>query len=142
MIRQLAVECRIDPSPLSLRPLRTEIEAALRLLVPESALSDVQLVVSELCTNAIVAASAHAADVVVRVEVLTPRSLAVEVEDAGPGFVPRPQPVQDSDETGRGLGIVRAVADEVTVSRSQRRQTMVRALLSWDETLELAGDLK
>ncbi|MBA2609593.1 MAG: ATP-binding protein [Actinobacteria bacterium] len=142
MIRELLVEFRVLPTLGSVSAVRREIEGALAPVVPAHRISDVVLVVSELCTNAIEAADAGACDVVVRVGVPSSRSVTIEVEDCGAGFeLDEPSLPDEADESGRGLSIVNWVADDLEVERLPER-TIVRALLCSDEALELARDLK
>lgn len=103
--------------------------------------ADACLVTSELCTNAVHATTPND-DVTVRVGTLGD-DLVIEVDDGGAGFrlgkelrLPN-----NSEEHGRGLGIVCLVATETTVRR-RRRRTVVRALLRRNEAVELAGDLE
>ena len=78
------------------------------------------LVVSELCTNAIEALQDKQAQLTLRVRDLD-KCVVVEVEDSGPGF-PTGTGRRGSDaedERGRGLQVVRALVDELTVERTQ-----------------------
>ena len=74
-------------------------------------LRDVQLLVSELVTNAVRHANLHEGDVIVLVIELADHALRVEVHDPGGGFVPTapsPDPVRPS---GWGLYLVAELAD-------------------------------
>ena len=74
-------------------------------------LRDVQLLVSELVTNAVRHANLDEGDVIVLVIELADHALRVEVHDPGGGFVPRapsPDPVRPS---GWGLFLVAELAD-------------------------------
>jgi len=87
------------------------------------------LVVSELCTNAIEALGNPQAEFVLRILDLHDR-VQIEVEDSGPGFahaVNRPG-ADESDPRGRGLQVVRSVADELSVQR-RRGKTIVCCVL-------------
>jgi len=139
MIRELLVECRVLPTIDSVRSVRREIEGALKTMLPARTVSDVVLVVSELCTNAIEAADNGACDVIVRVGVPSSRAVTIEVEDCGAGFKLQDDfmsSATESDESGRGLRIVNWVADDLEVER-QPGKTVVRALLRGDEPFEL-----
>jgi DNA-binding NarL/FixJ family response regulator len=71
----------------------------------EEPLDDAQLVVSELAANALT----HA-DSSYRVRITTSgAALRIEVEDGGAG-TPEPQPLTDTEEHGRGLHLVGALA--------------------------------
>jgi anti-sigma regulatory factor (Ser/Thr protein kinase) len=74
-------------------------------------LRDVQLLVSELVTNAVRHANLDEGDVIVLVIELADHALRVEVHDPGGGFVPTapsPDPVRPS---GWGLYLVAELAD-------------------------------
>jgi serine/threonine-protein kinase RsbW len=74
-------------------------------------LRDVQLLVSELVTNAVRHANLDVGDVIVLVIELADHALRVEVHDPGGGFVPKapsPDPVRPS---GWGLFLVAELAD-------------------------------
>lgn len=143
MIRELLVECRVLPTMESVRSVRREIDGALRPMLPARTVSDVVLVVSELCTNAIEAADTGACDVIVRVGVPSSRAVTIEVEDCGAGFMLDEGRTfaTETDESGRGLSIVDWVADDLEVEH-QPGKTVVRALLRGDEPLKLARDLE
>lgn len=109
----------IDAEPSQAHALRKELAAWLGGLGLDPVdVEDAQLMVSELLTNAVEAA---ASKIEVRVAV-EPRSLAVEVSDDGPGRhdldelgLELPPP---GAERGRGLYIVRAIADYVGFHRN------------------------
>ncbi|MDF1602922.1 response regulator [Nocardioides sp. YIM 152315] len=71
----------------------------------ESTVDDAMLVVSELATNALTHAESSYR---VRVSAVGP-ALRIEVEDDGTG-TPEPQPLTDTEEHGRGLHLVGALA--------------------------------
>jgi anti-sigma regulatory factor (Ser/Thr protein kinase) len=71
----------------------------------DSLAADVELVVSELVTNAVTHASSAVAVVVNK----SGGGVRIEVRDQGPG-TPDPQPPSDSAEGGRGLMVVSALA--------------------------------
>lgn len=79
----------------------------------------VLLVISELCTNAIEAVQDARACIVVRMRDLADH-VEIEVEDRGPGFdrlAKIDNVASEDDEHGRGLHVVRSIADEVSVRR-------------------------
>ncbi len=74
---------------------------------PRAAVSDAELVVSELVTNAI---RARCVEVSVHL-LIEDECLRVGVEDQAPGL-PEQREAANTDVTGRGLGIVSALASE------------------------------
>ena len=115
-----------------LGPLRTSLGALLKpLAVPDGAVEDLQLALTEACANAIVHAEGtrHC-----RVSVLVDAGrCTVRVADHGPGFslsavqADEPEPLSES---GRGLHVVEAVADELSVE-SGEDGVVVRFVKSW-----------
>jgi serine/threonine-protein kinase RsbW len=83
-------------------------------------LGDLQLAVTEACTNSVRHAYAGGEGAVEIVYSLYENRLVVEVADAGRGFTPRVLPDDPADgelsEGGQGITIIRALADEVEVS--------------------------
>lgn len=67
---------------------------------------DLELIVSELVTNALVHGSVDAGRQVGVTYHLNRVRLRVEVRDPGSGLPQQPKPLSESAETGRGLGIV------------------------------------
>jgi len=126
-------EVALVPDLGALAPLRREVAARLDPGVLGSVTVDnLLLVLSELATNAIQATAPDGAGAVVLVRV-RPRSAAViaEVENTGPAFVEAAlaqQQVAGDAEGGRGLVIVRALTDEVTVEFRDGR-CVVRAVV-------------
>ena len=130
----MVFERHLPPDHSQLAPLRHDVATALGSATEPSLVADAVLVVSELGANAITAARATAADIVVRVEIPQPNSILVEVQDEGPGFAldGKPRHVAYPTEGGRGLRIVEALADQIRVDRFENR-TMVRVLLRGHE---------
>jgi anti-sigma regulatory factor (Ser/Thr protein kinase) len=126
-----------------LAQIRREVGATLeRQGVSEARVYDALVVLSELGTNAIHAATPDT-DITVRVLSVDDGDIAIEVEDPGSGFtladqLRMPNP---NEEHGRGLGIVCLIADATEVHR-RRRRTVVRALVRRNETFQLAGDVE
>jgi len=88
-------------------------------------LDDALLVVSELAANAIT----HA-DSAYRVRLVsTPRSLRIEVRDGGAG-TPEPQPQSMTNEHGRGLLMVAAIAASWGIEKSEDSRKLVWAELT------------
>jgi len=100
------------------------------LAVDDAERSDLLLVVSELCSNAVRHASGAPGALALRAWA-EGDNLVVEVEDDGAGFELEGRyedELPDLDaEQGRGLYVVEALSDEVTVQRLQDR-TVVRAV--------------
>ncbi|CAN5861968.1 hypothetical protein BH23ACT1_BH23ACT1_02640 [soil metagenome] len=97
-------------------------------LDPEE-VDDLEVVVSELCTNAVRTASTDQHGVILRA---WPQDgdLVIEVEDDGPGFdkVPAVDEIPPAEQfSGRGLFIVQSLVDDFTVVRTQDG-TLVRCV--------------
>jgi len=90
--------------------------------VPDDVSADLQLIVSELFTNAV--QYGRSATVTVTVEV-GPDEAAVTVDSGGPapdvGPVDTWRVADEEEITGRGLGIVRRLADVIRVVRDNDR---------------------
>lgn len=113
-------------------PARTDAVAAARHAVaqhlsrrgvPSTVIDDIELVTSELVTNAIIHPRPPAVSVHVRV-VLT-EGIEVQVANVGSATaippVPEWRPAPATALTGRGLGIVRRLCDAVTVEQVDDR---------------------
>jgi anti-sigma regulatory factor (Ser/Thr protein kinase) len=87
------------------------------------------LVVSELCTNAIEALGDPEAKFVLRISDLRDR-IQIEVEDAGPGFAAATgkRGADNDEQRGRGLQVVRAIADEFAVHRHADKTVVICVL--------------
>ncbi len=124
-------EYRFSPSPATIPLCRHLFSDWIdHLSVDDAERSDLLLVVSELCSNAVRHASGAPGALVLRAWA-EGDDVAVEVEDDGAGFelegryddeVPDP-----ASEQGRGLYVVEALTDVVTVMRRGDR-TIVRAV--------------
>jgi serine/threonine-protein kinase RsbW len=96
---------------------------ASRLGFSEDALADIGICVTELVMNAIVHAHKEQADIPVEIEVSCHSDgMKVSVRDYGPGFettsIPDPTaPENILEDHGRGILIVRAMMDDVQVTR-------------------------
>lgn len=133
-------ERTLRPNVAVLSALRHDVDDSLQGEVSDAALRDILLIVSELCTNAI-QASPEGGEIVVRIKAER-AGVVVEVEDSGLGFSLANNPrAVDHLESGRGLEIAKAVANDVVVKRRNRR-TCVRAQLGGNEAFQLAGDFK
>jgi anti-sigma regulatory factor (Ser/Thr protein kinase) len=87
-------------------------------------LDEVVLLVSELCTNALLH-TASGVDGSFEVSVVPSQSsIRVEVRDDGSDQVPVLEPSDNSAENGRGLGLVEVLADKWGYLGDQRRRTV------------------
>lgn len=107
------------------------------LEVPEEAVCDVQVVLSEACSNVVRHAegtTAYAVAMTVGAD-----GCAVEVVDLGPGFEVSKvmDPELSQAESGRGLMLMRALMDELQFDR-QEDGTKVRLIKRW-EPLDYRG---
>lgn len=97
--------------------------------VPDELNADAQLVASELVTNAVEHGTGGPVVVALRRE---SESLALTVESVGPapevGAVDEWEVAPVEEITGRGLGIVRSIADRVDVSRRDGRLVITACL--------------
>lgn len=109
----------LSPDVRALSPMRHEVAERLEAHDFASiAIYDLLVVLSELCTNAIEATASGDDSVLVRV-MLGVAALTLEVENVGLAFdqdagIAQRRSGADVDR-GRGLAIVRALADEITV---------------------------
>ena len=124
-----AFEYRFSPSlatvPLARHLLSDWLE---HLSVDAGERADLLLVASELCSNAVRHASGAPGALVMRAWA-DADALVVEVEDDGPGME-LSRRLEDPDldaEQGRGIYVVRALTDDLTVRRVDER-TVVRAV--------------
>jgi serine/threonine-protein kinase RsbW len=79
--------------------------------LPDGRMRDVQLLVSELVTNAVRHANLAAGDVIDLVIELADHTLRVEVHDPGGGFVPSAPSPDPARPSGWGLYLVAELAD-------------------------------
>jgi len=96
--------------------------AGVRPLSDET-LHDLKLALTEACTNSVKHAYVEGDEGTVEILYeLQPDRLAVEVEDAGPGFEPQDGDGAAEDELaegGLGIEIIRAVTDEVEIAERE-----------------------
>ncbi len=105
------------------------------LALPKEDVEDIELVLSEACTN--VVRHAEGTD---RYSVnlqIDARECAIEIVDWGPGFGADFQTSAagtalsgEADETGRGLHLMRTLVDDLQFSRDER-ETTVRLVKRW-----------
>jgi anti-sigma regulatory factor (Ser/Thr protein kinase) len=107
----MRLELQLPPNPDSAARARRAV-SELGQHLGGSQLRDVQLLVSELVTNAVRHARLNSRDVIGLLVEVSERALHVEVHDSGPGFEvegrPRPNPGLPS---GWGLFLVEELAD-------------------------------
>ena len=117
--------------------LRREITAYLRRHAePDSDLAGAEIVIAELLANAFRHAPGPAW---VRTS-WTGRRPRLEVHDLGPGFVLEPELPQPAAETGRGLFLVNAIADEVAVAAKPRQGSKVTVTLPVRRRVQASHD--
>ena len=124
-------EYRFSPSPATIPLGRHLLSDWLELLaVEETEVADMLLVASELCSNAVRHASGAPGALVLRAWA-EGDAVVVEVQDDGAGFELGArydyEPPDPEAERGRGLYVVEALTDEVSVRREGDR-TFVRAI--------------
>lgn len=107
----MRLELELPPNPDSAARARHALDE-LRPHLGRTQLQDVQLLVSELVTNAVRHARLSSRDAIRLLVELSERALHVEVHDAGPGFEPRSLPLPDPGRpSGWGLFLVEELAD-------------------------------
>lgn len=100
--------------------------ARLHSLSPET-LADLKLALTESCANAVSHAYQGAAGTIDVVFELSADRIAFEVADRGVGFASEPAAAGELGESGLGLTIVRALADELEIgSRDERGGSRLR----------------
>jgi anti-sigma regulatory factor (Ser/Thr protein kinase) len=97
--------------------------------VPDAALADVKLAVTEACTNVVVHAYPDGEGPMAVRAVLEDRRLTVVVTDQGRGIVPRP----DSPGLGLGLPLIATLADSLELGTGDNDATEVRMTFVIDE---------
>jgi anti-sigma regulatory factor (Ser/Thr protein kinase) len=91
---------------------------ALSDLLPDDVIEDVRLLVSELVTNGVRHANAGERDRIHLRLRLDDQAIRVDVEDPGPGFVPRDPGGRLERTSGWGLVLVDRIADRWGVDRA------------------------
>jgi anti-sigma regulatory factor (Ser/Thr protein kinase) len=104
------VERRLPVSPEAAAQARRALDD-LRRELPDGRMRDVQLLVSELVTNAVRHANLASGDAIELVVELADRKLRVEVHDPGGGFVPSTPSPDPARPSGWGLYLVAQLAD-------------------------------
>ncbi|MBI5104902.1 MAG: ATP-binding protein [Solirubrobacterales bacterium] len=90
--------------------------------VPDHALADVKLAVTEACTNVVVHAYPEGDGPMAVSAALDDRRLTVVVADEGRGILPRP----DSPGLGLGLPLIATLAESLELGTGQDENTEVR----------------
>jgi serine/threonine-protein kinase RsbW len=119
--RSVLLRIPARPEYITLGRLALTAIARVRPLSDET-LHDLKLALTEACTNSVKHAYADGAGTVDIHYELEPDRLAVEVGDAGSGFVPvdrRAEAEDDLEEGGLGIAIIRAVTDEVEIGERE-----------------------
>ena len=134
----LVFQCESLSVPVMRRVLGDTLR---RLGVDEESVYDILLAATEACTNVLTHGGRHLPEYAVMTS-LGPVGCQVEVADEGVGVAPRdargaaspPQePVAQLPESGRGLAVMRAYVDNVTLDSRPGRGTVVtlRKDLRW-----------
>ncbi|MDQ3893345.1 MAG: ATP-binding protein [Actinomycetota bacterium] len=89
--------------------------------LPDEALADLKLALTEACTNSVRHAYGDSGGVIDVVYELHSDRLVIEVSDDGKGFVPeqRADAREGLSESGLGIAIIRALADEVELGERE-----------------------
>ena len=104
--------------------------------VPDHALADVKLAVTEACTNVVVHAYPDGDDGPMSVRAgLVDGALTVVVSDEGRGILPRP----DSPGLGLGLPLIATLASSLELGTNDRDQTEVRMVFLLDGDREASA---
>jgi serine/threonine-protein kinase RsbW len=96
--------------------------------VPDHALADVKLAVTEACTNVVVHAYPDGDGPMAVSAILTDEALTVVVSDEGRGILPRP----DSPGLGLGLPLIATLASSLELGTNDRDETEVRMTFDLD----------
>jgi anti-sigma regulatory factor (Ser/Thr protein kinase) len=96
--------------------------------VPDHALADVKLAVTEACTNVVVHAYPDGEGTMAVSAGLAGDALTVVVADEGRGILPRP----DSPGLGLGLPLIATLASSLELGTNDRDETEVRMTFELD----------
>jgi anti-sigma regulatory factor (Ser/Thr protein kinase) len=100
--------------------------------VPDHALADVKLAVTEACTNVVVHAYPDGDGPMAVTAGLHDGALTVVVSDEGRGILPRP----DSPGLGLGLPLIATLASTLELGTNDREETEVRMTFELDRVSE------
>ncbi|MFJ9540017.1 ATP-binding protein [Streptomyces sp. NPDC101225] len=101
---------------------------------------DLSVALSEACANAVEHGGGGVPSEAYRVTAyLDGEKCRIEVTDSGPGFAPRPalRPVRADSEHGRGLYLIRELADHVDIAVKPGREGTI---VSFDKILKWRQD--
>jgi anti-sigma regulatory factor (Ser/Thr protein kinase) len=115
----------VDRQPEAARTVRAQVRELCHSRIPDTLVDDVQLVVSELVTNAVT----HGLGAITVLLGVTEGRVAVAVRDEGPGM-PRPEDVEDGSLRGRGVALVARLAAEWGVRQEPGGGKVVWCLLT------------
>lgn len=124
-VLHLRLRAAIDSVPTARHTVRSWLD---ELELPRDVVEDLALAVTELVTNAVEASPSAASEISVQAS-CNDHHIYLEVVDDGPGFDlddtnvahgPGPQSIR-----GRGLSIVQALVDLVSVERSAERTRVI-----------------
>ena len=96
--------------------------------VPDHALADVKLAVTEACTNVVVHAYPDGDGPMAVTAGLRDGAITVTVSDEGRGILPRP----DSPGLGLGLPLIATLASSLELGTNDRQETEVRMTFELD----------
>jgi serine/threonine-protein kinase RsbW len=104
--------------------------------VPGEAVADLKLALTEACSNSVRHAYGHNGDGVVEITYeVHPDRMVIEVLDDGKGFIPdeRSSSPEALTESGLGIAIIRALADELELGeRADGRGSRLRMVKRLD----------
>ncbi|MDX6700705.1 MAG: serine/threonine-protein kinase RsbW [Baekduia sp.] len=100
--------------------------------VPDHALADVKLAVTEACTNVVVHAYPDGDGPMAVTAGLRDGAITVTVSDEGRGILPRP----DSPGLGLGLPLIATLASSLELGTNDREETEVRMTFELDRVPE------
>jgi anti-sigma regulatory factor (Ser/Thr protein kinase) len=112
-------EIVLAAEPVAVRHARSWLSSLARGLVAVPRLCDLELVATEIVTNAVRHGTPGAALLIAATP--KPEFICVQVTDEGPGFVPRPGAMGSDEHGGFGLFIVEQLTRRWGVTREDRR---------------------
>ena len=112
-------ELTLVAEPVAVRQARTWLSSLSRGLVDDARRPDLELVMTEVVTNAVRHGVQNGALELAATP--KPEFLCVQVTDEGPGLVPRPGAMASDEHGGFGLFIVERLTRRWGVTREHRR---------------------
>ena len=111
-------EFRLEPQPASVAEARRQVSALAEPLVEESRMGDLQLVLSEVISNAI----RHGSTTSPITLTVTPKPefLCVQVTDAGSGLAPTPRATVPDEHGGWGFFLIEFLSRRWGMTREDR----------------------